>query len=99
MEEWNPQVSKSIIESWGFPDEVAESADPASYVDPGANSAATFADVMFVSKLLVDDNDTKLSAVFADSPSCRRLGVDEEAATQMMLAYRDKLKSMQQLLA
>ena len=99
LEEWNPQVSKSIIESWGFPDEVAESADPASYVDDGADSTATLADVMFVSKLLVDDNDTKLSAVFEDSPSCRRLGIDEKVAAQIMLAYRDKLKSMQQLLA
>lgn len=99
LEEWNPQVSKSIIESWGFPDEVAESADPATYVDNSADSTATFADVMFVSKLLVDGNDAKLSAVFEESPSCRRLGIDEEAAAQIMLAYRDKLKSMQQLLA
>ena len=99
LEEWNPQVSKSIIESWGFPDEVAESADPASYVDNGAGSAATFADVMFVSKLFVDGNDAKLGAVFEDSPSCRRLWVDEKAAAEIMLAYRDQLKSMQQLLA
>lgn len=99
LEEWNPQVSKSIIESWGFPDEVAESADPASYIDNDADSTATLADVMFVSKLLVDGNDAKLSAVFEDSSSCRRLGIDEKAAAQIMLAYRDKLKSMQQLLA
>ena len=31
MDEWNPQITKSIVESWGFPDEVAESTDPASY--------------------------------------------------------------------
>ncbi len=98
LEEWNPQVSKSIIESWGFPDEVAESADPASYVDNVADSTAILADVMFVSKLLVDGNEAKLSAVFKDSPSCRRLGVDEQAAAQIMLAYREKLRSMQQLL-
>ncbi len=98
LEDWNPQVSKSIIESWGFPNEVAESADPASYVDNGAETKASLADVMFVSKLLVDGNDAKLSEVFEDSPSCRKLGVDEKAAAQIMLAYRDKLKSMQQLL-
>ena len=33
FDEWTAQISKSIIESWGFPDPVVESADPDSYAD------------------------------------------------------------------
>ena len=28
FDEWNPQITKSIIESWGFSDEIANTADP-----------------------------------------------------------------------
>ena len=99
MEEWNPQVSKSIIESWSFPDDVAESTDPATYVDPDPESKPTYADVMFVTKLLIDTNTDNLTAVLDENPSCQKLGVNSETAPEVMLAYREKMKSMQQLFA
>ena len=99
MEEWNPQVAKSIIESWGFPDEVAESADPASYALGDLESSPTYSDVMLVAKVLVDGNEERLSTVFEENPSCRRMAVNEKTAADVMLAYRGQLKSMQQLFA
>jgi len=99
MEEWNPQVSKSIVESWGFPDGVAESTDPLTYADADTESDASYADVMFVTRLLIDGNAEKLSVIFDENPSCLKLGVDESTAANVMLAYRDKIKSMQQLFA
>lgn len=99
MKEWNPQVAKSIIESWGFPDEVAESTDPTAYADINAEAEPTYADVMFVAKLLIDGSDENLSSVLEEHVSCRKLAVDKEAAADVMLAYRDKIKSMQQLFA
>jgi len=97
MEEWNPQVSKSIIESWGFPEDVAESADPGAYVDNDAQSDPSYADVMFIAKLLIDDKTGNLAAVLEENSSCRKMGVDKDTAASVMLAYRDKIKSMQQL--
>ena len=99
MEEWNPQISKSIIESWGFPDEVAESSDPETYVDDTLESPPNLADVMTVAKLLVDSNDEKLTTLFDEQLSCTKLGFDEDVAAEVMLAYRDKLNSMQQSLS
>jgi len=98
MEEWNPQISKSIIESWGFPEEVAESSDPATHVNHDTETQPTLVDVMVVAKMLVDGKDEKLSTVFEEDDSCTKLGVSEEVAADIMLAYRDKLKSMQQSL-
>lgn len=99
MEEWNPQVSKSIIESWGFPDEVAESADPATYVDADAESAPGLVDVMIVAKMLDDGSEGKLATLFEEDVSCIKLGIDEGVAADVMLAYRGKLNTMQQSLA
>lgn len=99
MNEWNPQVSKSIIESWGFPDDVVESTDPQSYVDDNAEAVPTFADVMFVAKLLIDGSEENLSSVFEENTSCRKLAIDKASAADVMLAYRDKIQSMQKLFA
>lgn len=98
MEEWNPQISKSIIESWGFPDEVAESTDPATYIDDDVESAPNLIDVILVAKLLVDSNDEKLTTLFDEHVSCVKLGITENVAADVMLAYRNKLNSMQQSL-
>lgn len=98
LEEWNPQISKSIIESWGFPEEVVESADPATYVDHDPESAPNLVDVIVVAKLLVDGNEAKLEEKFKDDPSCLKLTVNENSAAELMSAYRDKLQNMQQSL-
>jgi len=99
VKEWNPQISKSIIESWGFPDDVAQSADPATYIDDDVESAPDLVDVMVATKLLIDRNERKLAQVFEDDASCIRLGVNEDIAADVMLAYRNKLNSMQQSLS
>lgn len=98
MEEWNPQISKSIIESWGFPDEVAESTDPASYMVHDTKAPADLVDVIAVAKLLLDGSEEKLQTLFEEEESCIKLGMNKELAADIMVAYRDKLKSMQQSL-
>lgn len=97
-DEWNPQISKSIIESWGFTEEMAESADTEHYLDDAGDGEPKLVDVVTVAKLLVDDSDNEdfdVSAV----PSAAKLGVDEKAMPGILGAYREKLTSMQQSLA
>ena len=98
MNEWNPQISKSIVESWGFPDEVVESTDPATYVSHDPESAPSLVDVIVVARLLLDANEAKLATLFEEDESCARMGFDETKATDVMSSYRDKLQSMQQSL-
>ncbi len=98
MNEWNPQISKSIVESWGFPDEVVESTDPATYVSHDPDSAPSLVDVIVVARLLLDANEAKLATLFEEDESCARMGFDETKATDVMSSYRDKLQSMQQSL-
>lgn len=98
LEEWNPQISKSIIESWGFPDEIAESTDPATYIVHDKEAAPDLVDVIVVARLLLDGKEEKLQTVFDEDDSCIKLGMSDDVAADVMLAYRDKLKSMQQSL-
>lgn len=99
MAEWNPQISKSIVESWGFPEAVIESTDPTTYVDHDTKSPPNFVDVVAVAKLLVDGKGVDLQATFEHDPSCQKLGVNDDVAATAMLMYREKLKTMQESLA
>lgn len=98
FQDWYAQISKSIIESWGFPDDVAESADPDTYADNDDEILPALADVMVAAKLLLDSNDYGHLA-FDEQPSCTKLGIDNDGAAELLLAYRAKLKTMQQTLA
>lgn len=99
LEQWNPQISKSIIESWGFPDEIAHSADTASYLDhDAADAPAGMVDIVYVGKLLVDQGKENALDMAADV-SCQRLGLRKETLAGVFTAYRDKLQTMQQSLA
>lgn len=98
MDEWNPQISKSIVESWGFPDEIIESTDPNSYLNNDPDVAASMVDVIQVAKHLIDDADKNLQDIFEDDISCRKLGLNDDVAAEIMLAYREKLQTMQQSL-
>lgn len=99
MQEWNPQISKSIIESWGFPQEVIESTDPATYIDHEIDTPANLVDVILVAKLLVDGGVETLNEIFEKDLSCQKLGLTEAATADIMVAYRDKLQTMQQSLS
>lgn len=98
LEKWNSQISKSIIEAWGFPDEIAQSADPQTYLDQDPNSEPAYVDIVAVAKWLVD-NGQEDSLDLGDDPSCVKLHIDESALAAIMTAYRDKLKTMQQSLS
>lgn len=98
LEKWNSQISKGIIESWGFPAEVAESACPDSYLDPDPDSQPGYVDVVYVAKYLVD-HDMGESIDLAEDPACAKLKISDKKLATILSAYRDKLKSMQQSLA
>jgi HD-like signal output (HDOD) protein len=98
LAKWNPQISKSIIESWGFPAEVAESACPEEFIDRDPDAAPQYADIVYLARWLVDQSgDVELD--FQEDPSCRKLGISDKKLSDVMEAYREKLKSMQESLA
>ncbi|MDX1498769.1 MAG: HDOD domain-containing protein [Woeseiaceae bacterium] len=96
LESWNPQISKSIIESWNFPDEVAESTSPDDYLDRDPESAVAYVDIVHVAKVLLDSAG---AVDMASDASFIKLGLDEKSVADVMTKYRDKLKTMQESLA
>lgn len=98
LEKWNSQISKSIIESWGFPDEIVESACPESFLNEDPNSPAEYVDVVYLARHLVDQ-DSEESLDLSSDPSCQKLQMSDTKLARIMADYRDKLQTMQQSLA
>lgn len=98
LDKWNSQITKSIVESWGFPEEIAQSADAETYLNTDTDSPPDYVDVVAVARWLVDHGQDK-SLDFEEDPSCAKLGICETRIAEVMDRYRDKLKTMQQSLA
>ncbi|HNP34410.1 MAG TPA: HDOD domain-containing protein [Woeseiaceae bacterium] len=97
FDEWKAQISKTIMESWGFSDEVAESADAANYLNEDPASDIRLVDVVWVAKQLLDAGISK-SLDPKSMPTFIKLGIDRDALPGILGAYREKLQSMQQSL-
>lgn len=96
--QWNGQVSKSIIESWGFSDEIAESADPEQHRNEDPQSEVQLVDVVWVARRLVSNIDGNAIDPEEDT-SFVKLGIGKKAMPDILGRYREKLKSMQQPLS
>ena len=93
LDRWHPSVGKSIVEAWGFPDEIAISLD----VDaPLANngSPATFIDVVCAAKLVLDyDEDEALDG--ASASLAGKLNISPDSLPGIREAYDQHAQSMQ----
>lgn len=56
MQQWSASVGKSIIEAWGFPQDIAASVEAEAGLGPD-DSAPTLVDVVFLAKLLIEHED------------------------------------------
>lgn len=55
-------------------------------------------ELRFVAKLLSDNDTDNLTEILEENASCLKLRVDDETAADVLVAYREKIKSVQQLL-
>lgn len=98
FDEWNAQITKTIMESWGFSDEMAESADAANYRNEDPDSEVRLVDVVWAAGKLLEaglDGGLELKSM----PTFVKLGIGRKVLPDIMGAYRDKLRTMQESLA
>lgn len=57
LDQWYASVGKSIVEAWGFSDEIASSLEVEENISSDSGSPATLVDVLFAARLLLDGDD------------------------------------------
>ena len=55
LEQWYASIGKSIVDAWGFPDEIAASLDLEDGMQSNADAPPTLVDVVFTAQRLLDD--------------------------------------------
>ena len=77
LDQWYASVGKSIVEAWGFSEEIANSLEIEENLSSDANSPATFVDVIYAARLLLDsDADEVLDSSSQDIVGKLRINQD-----------------------
>jgi HD-like signal output (HDOD) protein len=95
LAEWHPSVGRSIVEAWGFPDEIVASVDLDEGIPNGSGGAANFADVLYAAIALLDANhepDEELEP----APSLDRLAITTESRPELLEGWEAHSQSMRQ---
>ncbi len=95
MDDWYSSVGKSIIESWGFAEEIADSLDIEDYLSDDQSAAATLVDVVFLAKLVLDSGDDISEQDAFRSPAAK-LNISADNLPSIHEAFDSHSKSMRQ---
>ncbi len=92
LKEWAPSVGQSIVESWGFSSEIAESLDIDENLHPENTGSVSLVDVIYAAKTLIESEDDEAP----DDPTTGKLGITEDTLPGIREAYDLHAQSMRQ---
>nr|MCH9694498.1 HDOD domain-containing protein [Gammaproteobacteria bacterium] len=95
MNQWYASVGKSIIESWGFSSEIADSLEIDENLNSQQNAAATLVDVVCLAKIVLSKSDEAVDDAEFDLPA-GKLNVTSDALPGISEAYDLHAASMRQ---
>lgn len=95
LDHWYASVGKSIVEAWGFSEEIANSLEIEENLSNDANSPATFVDVIYAARLLLDsDEDEELDPSSQDIVG--KLKINQDKLPALRDAFDQHAASMRQ---
>lgn len=80
LEEWHPGVGRAIIETWEFPDAIAEAADEHELLEREHFGPADITDIVIVANQLahLDINDDEECQALLLLPPCSKVGIGHD---------------------
>jgi HD-like signal output (HDOD) protein len=93
LEQWYPTVGKSIVESWGFPAEIADSLDIEEHLNNNADSPATLVDVVHAARLVLKANGESEPGI-KSSASVDKLNINPDTIAAIRGAYDQHAQTM-----
>lgn len=93
--QWAPSVGRSIVESWGFSEEIAASMEIEDNLNSAGDASATLVDVVYAAKLLLDTPENE-SLPETDAATSNKLRINDAALPAIREAYDLHAQSMRQ---
>jgi len=95
MAQWSASVGESIVQAWGFPDDIAQTMDAQSAAHNQVNTNASMFDIVAGSQLLVADAEGSINSA-SPHVSLERLGITSENYEEIAVSYQLYVSSMLQ---
>lgn len=93
LDQWYASVGKSIVEAWGFSDEIASSLEIEENLSSDSGAPATFVDVIYAARLVLDsDDEQELDAASQDIVG--KLRINADSLSGLREAYDQHAQSM-----
>ncbi|MGB5179072.1 MAG: HDOD domain-containing protein [Gammaproteobacteria bacterium] len=101
LDEWHTGVGRAIVESWGFPEEIANAVDEYQLVDRERFGQADITDIVIVANLLAraDEEPATEQPDLDQVPSLLRMKIDAETVRNLVRESEEEIRSMIQALA
>ena len=87
-------MGRSIVQAWGFAEEIAESVETEENLDPNA-AQASLVDVVYLARLLIDNEDEIAGDSSFQQPASK-LNVSADSLPALREAYSLHAQSMRQ---
>jgi HD-like signal output (HDOD) protein len=99
VKEWHPSIGRSIVESWEFPEELAEAIGNQRELERQHEGLADLSDVLIVALVLADMRDSEQMDMELDTMSALgRLVLNSEDLVDVMAASEEEIRALDQAL-
>ncbi|MDX1697127.1 MAG: HDOD domain-containing protein, partial [Thiohalobacterales bacterium] len=100
LETWHTGVGRAIVESWGFPDNIAEAVDEHEVLGRAEPGTPDMTDIVLVANLFVNLQDKSLDELpdLKAIPACVKMGIDHDRMAGIMAESEEKIRSIEQAL-
>jgi HD-like signal output (HDOD) protein len=96
LDEWYTSIGRSIVESWGFSDEIANSIEYEENLNDDSGAPATLVDVVYSARLLLDGGDDEELLAAAEHCAPEKVKLSIENLPGIREAYDLHAQSMRQ---
>lgn len=91
LEEWTPSIGRSIVDSWGFSNSIADSLEIEEHLHAEENGPANVVDVVYAAKCLLDDDQSD-----PDETTSSKLRIGDDSLPTIQEAYEVHSQAMRQ---
>lgn len=100
LETWHTGVGRAIIESWGFPPQIAEAADEHEMLGRNIPGSADTTDLVLAANLLVNlhDHPPEEMPDLGEIPACKKLRIDNLSMEEILAESEAEIRSLEQAL-
>ena len=100
LQDWHTGVGRAIVESWEFPEQIAEAVDEHEVLDREHFGPADLTDIVSVANLLAHLDEPDYAQDFDPSqmPACQRLNIDTDGIEELLQESEEEIRSMAQAL-